>query len=143
MPGCLADEGGRRAPLQPGVGLLQPLVAPHRAAQLDLRPHRRQQLVVVPRLLDVVARAAAHGLDRPGDAAEPGHHQDRQRRVERPDALHQVEAFLARRRVAGVVEIEDDEVEVRRLEALEGLGRRAGRRDLVALVEQQELAARR
>ena len=58
--------------------------------------------------------------------------------IECSDPLHEVEALLARRRVAGVVEIEDHEVEVRRLEALEGLGRRAGRRDLVALVQQQE-----
>ena len=39
-----------------------------------------------------------------------------------------VEAFLARGGVAGVVEIEDGEVEIRRLEAFEGLGGRTGRR---------------
>ena len=54
-----------------------------------------QQPLVVPRLLDVVARAAAHRLDRAGDAAPRRHDEDRQRRIERPDALHQVEAFLA------------------------------------------------
>ena len=89
----LADEGGRRAALQPRVRLLQPLVAPHRAAQLDLRPHRRQQPLVVPGLLDVVARAAPHRLDRAGDAAPRGHDQHRQRRVERSDPLDQVEAL--------------------------------------------------
>ena len=70
--------------------------------------------VVVPRLLDVVARAAAHRLDRAGDAA-PGRSSTSTGSVGSIDSdpLHQVEALLAGRRVARVVQVEEREVEVR------------------------------
>ena len=46
----------------------------------------REQARVVPRLLDEVARAAAHRLDRDLDAAPRRHHDDRQRRIDRLNA---------------------------------------------------------
>ena len=118
-------NAGVDAALQPRVCFLQPLVAPQRAPQLDLRPHRRQQPVVVPRLLDVVARAAPHRFDRARDAAPRRHDEHGQRRIERADPLHQVESFLAGGRVARVVQVEDREVEVGGLEPLERLAGRA------------------
>src|SRR5438132_9440080 len=47
----------------------QTLVTLQRPSKLDLRPQRRHQPCVIPRLLDVVSGAAAHRLDRPLDAA--------------------------------------------------------------------------
>ena len=67
---------------------------------------------VVPGLLDEVARAAAHGLDGQFDAAPGGHHDHRQRGVERLDAVEQVETFLAGGGVARVVEVHQDGVEI-------------------------------
>ena len=130
---------GQIAPLQAGVLLLQPPAAAQRAAQLELRLHRRDQLVVVPRLLDVVARAAAHRFDRARHAAPPGHDQDRQRRIDRLHPLEQLEPLLAGRRVARVVEVDERDVEVRSLERGDELGRRSGGGDVEALAAEQQL----
>ena len=43
---------------------LEPLAAPQRPAKLDLGAQDGEQPLVVPGLLDEVARAAPHGLDR-------------------------------------------------------------------------------
>ena len=58
--------------------------------------------------------------------------------IERLDPLEQVEPFLPGRRVARVVQIEDREIEVGRLDSLERLGRRARLDDLEPLVEEQQ-----
>ena len=60
----VADERRHRAPLQPGVRGLEALVAAQRPAQIDLGADGEQQPLVVPGLLDVVARAAPHRFDR-------------------------------------------------------------------------------
>ena len=46
--------------------------------QFDLRAQDGQQALVLPRLLDEVARAAAHGFDRQSDVAPRRHDDDRQ-----------------------------------------------------------------
>ena len=74
------DEHRPDVRLERAVLGFEPLLAAQRARQLDLRAHDRQQPRVLPRLLDEVARAAAHGLDRHLDAAPGGHHDDRQGR---------------------------------------------------------------
>ena len=106
---------------------LEPLALAQRLAQLDLRADDRQQPRVVPRLLDEVARAAAHRLDRDFDAAPGRHDDDRQRRIDALDARQQVEPFLARRRVARVVQVDQRDVELARLDRGQHAGRRRGR----------------
>ena len=52
----------------------------------DLVVQQRDERRVVPRLLNEVPDAAAHGFDGEVDRAPAGHHDDRQRRVERLQA---------------------------------------------------------
>ena len=93
--GRLGDQRGAVGALvaQDAVLGLEPLAAPQRAGQLDLRANDREHALVVPRLLDEVARAAAHGLDGQFDGAPGGHDDDRQRRVERLELREQRQAF--------------------------------------------------
>ncbi len=133
----VADECRRRTALQPGVCLLQPLASPQRPPKVHLGADRHQQPLVVPRLLDVVAGAATHRLDGAADAAPGGDDQHGQGGIQGTDPFHQVQAFLAGRGVAGVVEIEDREVELRAFEPFQGFPWRARGRDLVALVGQE------
>ena len=58
--------------------------------------------------------------------------------IDGADPLDQVEAFLTRGRVAGVVEVEDGQIEVGRLDALDRLDRRARLDHLEAFVEEQQ-----
>ena len=74
----------------------EPAGPAQRATELDLRAEDGQQPLVVPRLLDEVARAAAHRFDRQVHRAPRGHDDDRQRFVGRVDPRQQVEPLLAR-----------------------------------------------
>ena len=86
-----------------------------RAAQLDLGAQGREQARVVPRLLDEVARAAAHRLDRLVDAAPRRHDDHGQRRRRAPGAREQqVEPLAPGGGVARVVEVHEHGVEVLR-----------------------------
>ena len=116
----------------------EPLAAAQRPRQLDLRPHDGQEPRVVPRLLDEVAGAAAHGFDRDVDAAPGGHHHRRQRRVHGPHGVQEVEALLARGRVPGVVQVHQEDVELLVLERGDDAGRRGGGVDLIALALEQQ-----
>ena len=116
MAGDSASSGERPSAMQRLVGQLEPAAAAEGAAELDLRAHDGQQPLVVPRLLDEVAGAAAHRLDRDVDRAPGRHHDDRQRLVGGADAAQQVEPFLAGGGVAGVVEVDEDDVVVLQLE---------------------------
>ena len=80
------------------------------AMQFDLGAQDGEQALVLPRLLDKVARAAAHGFDRQADIAPRGHDDDRHAAVERDDLRQQVEALLSRRCIAGVVQVDEDRV---------------------------------
>ena len=117
---------------------LEPLPLAQRLAQLDLRPDDREQPRIVPGLLDEIARAATHRLDRDLDAAPGGHDDDRQRRIEALGPREQVQAFFARRRVARVVEIDQGDVELTRLDRRQHTGRRRRRLELKSLRLQQQ-----
>ena len=120
------------------VGGFELPAAADRAAQFGLRADDRQQPLVVPRLLDEVARAAAHRLDRDFDRSPGRHHDDRQRLVGGVNPLQQIEPFFTRRRVARVVEIHQDDVVVLQLHRAQQLLRRRGRVDEIALGLQQQ-----
>ncbi len=134
----IADQLGEAVAAQPAVLLLEPLGRLQRAAQLHLRAQHRHQAGVVPRLLDVVAGAAAHGLHRALHAAPRRHHHDGKGGVHRVDAGQQVQPFLPRGGVAGVVQVQQQRVE--RLLGHGGghRGRRGGGCDLEPLAAQQE-----
>ena len=128
---------GTVAAKQP-VLALQPPGAAQRASQLDLGAQGGQEPVVVPRLLDEIARAAAHRLDRLLDAAPRGHHDRRQRGVEGLELRDQLQSLAAGGGVARVVEIEEHRVEVGGLHRREHAGGRGGGLDVVALALQQQ-----
>ena len=65
------------------------------AMQFDLGAQDGQQAFVLPRLLNEVARAAAHGLDRQSHVAPGRHDDDRNAAVEGDDLREQVETFLS------------------------------------------------
>src|SRR5690606_2916352 len=98
----------------------------------------RQQPRIVPRLLDVVARAAPHRLDRTLDRAPRRHYHDRQRRVQLLEARQQLEAFAPRRGVARIVQVDQQRIEVALLYRLQYTRRRCGRLHLVVLRLQQD-----
>jgi hypothetical protein len=132
------NERRQDSPLKTGVLFLQTPASAKRAPQLQLRLHRRDELVIVPGFFDVVARAAAHGLHRARDAAPSGHDQHGQRRVDGPHSIEQLEAFLPGRRVTRVVEVDQGHVEVGTLELVDQLGGRRRGRDFIALAPQQK-----
>jgi hypothetical protein len=94
---------------------------------------RRQQALVVPRLLDEVPGAPPHGFHREVDRAPGGHDDDRQRLVRRVDAGEQVEPLFAGGGVARVIQVDQDGVVVALLERPERGGRRVDGVGLVAL----------
>ena len=113
-------------------------VAPERPAELDLGPKGGEEPGVVPRLLDEVARAPAHRLDGLVHAAPGGHHHRGQRGVEGLELGDQLQALAAGGGVAGVVEVEQDGVEVGSLHRGQHGGRRAGGLDGVAFALEQQ-----
>ena len=110
--------GGRRhevrgrAQFAPPLGIGEPAAEPAGLAKLHLGAQRGHQSVVVPRFLDVVASAPAHGLDRTFDTAPGGHGDDGERGVEFPQGAQEVHAFAAGGGVAGVVEVHQHAVEI-------------------------------
>jgi hypothetical protein len=114
----LGDQHRTDVGLEPLVLGFEPLLAPERPRQLDLRANDGEQPRVFPRLLHEVARASPHRLDGDVDAAPGGHDDDGEGRVVGADVRQQVEAFAARRRVARVVQIHQHGVEVVALDRL-------------------------
>ena len=104
----------------------------HRAAgapasgAFDVLSEARQKIVVVPRLFDVIASAAAHRLDGGGDARPGRHDQHRERGLLAAHAGEEIEPLQPRRGVARVVQIEQGDVELFFLDGSEnGSGRRS------------------
>jgi hypothetical protein len=126
------------APQQP-VLELQPAAEPERARQLEPVPERGQQPVVLPGLLDVVARAAPDSGHRAFHAPPRRHHDDRQRGVQAAQAGDQLDALVPGGGVAGVVEVEQRGVEVGGLHRRDHARGRGRGLDLVVLAAQQQL----
>ena len=136
----LGDQRGAVGPLiaQDPVLCLEPLAAAQGAGQLDLCAHDREHALVVPGLLDEVPRAPAHGLDCQFHRAPGGHDDDRHRRVERLELREEREAFESRRRVPRVVEVDQRDVEVARVDGGQHAGGGGGGVDLAPLRLQQQ-----
>ena len=99
------------------------LAPPQGARQLHLRSQNREQPRVVPRLLDEIARAGAHGVHRKVNVRPGGHHHHRESGVERLNTGQQRESFLTGGRVAGVVQVNQHGVELSVIEGRQRLGR--------------------
>jgi hypothetical protein len=108
--GRLGDHVGYAFAAEALVLALQPETLAQRLAQFDLGLERGAEPSVVPRLLDIIAGATPHRLDRAFDAAVGCHHHDGERRVEQPDPAQKIEALTSGRRVPSVVEVHQDDV---------------------------------
>ena len=98
--------------LQRGVLRLEPLAGAQGAAQLHLGAHDGQQPRVVPGLGHEVPRSPAHRLHRQLHARPCRHHHDGQGPVDRLQAGEQVEPLLAGGRVAGVIQVHEEKIEL-------------------------------
>ena len=107
--------------------------------QFDLRAQNGEQPFVLPGLLDEVSRSAAHGFHRKFDVAPGGHDDDRKIAVERNDFRKKIQAFLARRGVARVVEIDQQRIIGIRGQRLPDFGGRLGALHPIALGTKQKL----
>jgi hypothetical protein len=138
--GGLRNDLGHALAAQQRVLGLEPLPLAQRLAQLDLRPHDREEPGVVPRLLDEVTRAAAHRLDGDLDAAPRRHDDDGERRIDPLNARQQVQPFFARGRVARVVQVDERDVELPRFDGGEdsGGGRRGFEHEPFGLEQQAQ-----
>jgi hypothetical protein len=108
-------------------------------AQLGMDADQREQPLVLPRLLDEVARAALDGFDGQVDVAPGGHDDHRQARIELLNARQQVEALLAGGGVARVVEVDEQHVVVALAQRLQQQLRRAHAVHIDALRSEQQL----
>ena len=95
---------------------------------LEQASHAACELVQREGLFEVVASAPAKGGDGRLEGRVPGHHDDRRARVEHARSLQQVEAVETRHD-----EVRQDDVELLRLDAGQGLFSTAGRGHAVAL----------
>src|SRR5260221_2920630 len=106
------------------LGFQAPALA-KRPSQFDGRPERSYESGILPRLLYEVARTEAHGLHGEVDTPPCRHHHDGQEIVVGTQALEEIEAFRPRGRIAGVIEIDEHDVEDARANgAVDGRGRR-------------------
>jgi hypothetical protein len=124
--------------LQCLIGRFELMPSPEGAPQFRLRADDREQPIVVPGLLDEVARPAAHRFDGNVHRAPCRHHDDGQGLVGGVDALQQFKALLSRRGVPGVVEVHQEDVEVLHLECAQELLRRGCGIDRIAVRLQQQ-----
>ena len=97
---------------------------PAGATRIGVLADRRQHAVVLPRLLHEIADAESQRLDGDVERRPAGHHEDGKGRVDRVHAREQVQAFAAGGRVARVVEVHQQDVEVTPPKRVED-GRRA------------------
>ncbi len=94
----------------------QTLGPPHSAVKINLRADNAEQALIVPRLLNEVAGAAAHGFNGQFHAAPRGHHDDGQLAVNTLNLQQQVNSLLPRCRVPMVVQVHQHQIELARLQ---------------------------
>ena len=86
--------------------------AAQRLAQLGVNADEREQPLVLPGLLDEVARPALDAFDGQVDIAPRRHHDHRKPRIELLDTGQQIEAFLAGGGVARVIQVDQHHIVV-------------------------------
>ncbi len=84
----------------------QAFCAKQGSTQFDLGAQDGQKPLVLPRLLDEVARSAPHGFNRQIHAAPRGHYDDGKIAVNRDDFRKERETLLPRSCVASVIQID-------------------------------------
>ena len=125
--GRLGDHRRAAFGAQQAIFCFEALAAFERLRKLDLRFQDGQQPRVLPGLLNEIFRAAAHRFDRQLEAAPRRHHDDRHGAIFRADARKQIESFLPGSCIARVVEIDEQRIELARLERRQHRsGRRSG-----------------
>jgi hypothetical protein len=107
-------------------------------AELDLGANDGQQAGIVPGLLDEVAGAAPHRLNRQLYAPPSGHDHHGEGRVHLLNPGEKIKPFLPRGGVAGVVQVHQDGVEVPHFQGIDDAGGRANGFGLEALALQQQ-----
>jgi hypothetical protein len=101
------NELGTSLGLQQAILGSQPFGALQGAAKVDLGADDGEQARILPGLLDEITGAAAHGLDREFNVRPRGHDNDGNGVVEADNFGKQVEPFLPRGRVSGVVQVDE------------------------------------
>ena len=137
--GRLGNQLGQALSAQRTVFALELLAATQRPAELDLSAEGREQPAVVPGLLDEVARAPPHRLDGAVDAGPGGHHNDRGRGIEPLKSPQQVQPFRPGGRVARVVHVDQEGVEVAGVEGGQHGAGRGGGLHLIAFTLEEQL----
>ncbi len=132
------DERGASIGAQQTILGFEALALAQGLRKLDLSFQNREQARVLPRLLDEILGAAAHRFDGEFKAAPRRHHDDGKRAVLRPDIRKQVEAFLAGRGVARVIQIHQQPVEFAGFERREHRGWRCDGFDVESFAFQQQ-----
>ncbi len=112
---------------------------PQRLVQLGMDADQADQPLILPRLLDKVASSPLDAFYRQPDVAPGRHDDDRQARIDLLDARQQVQALLPRRCVAGVVQIDQEDVVLALPQGFQHQLRRAHALHLHALWLQQKL----
>ena len=113
--------------------------AAQRLVQLGVHADEGEQPLVLPRLLDKVARAALDAFDGQVDVAPRRHHDHREARIEFLDMGEQIEAFLAGGGVARVVQVDEHDIVVALAQRLQKQLRRAHAIDVDPLRLEQQL----
>ena len=96
------------------------------------------QPLILPWLLDKIASAALHALNRKIDVAPRGHHDDGQTRVDLLNARQQIQALLPGGRIARVIQVDQQHVVLPLAQRLQGKLRRAHAVHVDSLGSQQQ-----
>src|SRR5271170_3228348 len=107
--------------------------------KVNLCRKNRKQPGVLPRLLNEVARPAAHSLDGDFDVGPCGHDDDWKLRIQRSHLRQKVETLLPRSRIAGVIQIDQQRVVRPIAQGIEHHLWRTGPVDTIALGPHQQL----
>ena len=134
----LGDQRRQPLTLEQFVLLHQPLAPARGMRPLDLVPEGGEQPGVVPGLLDEVAGAQPHRLDRLVDAAPGSHDDDRQGRVEGADPGEEIQPFTPGGGIASVVEVDEGGVGLLVLhQGQEAFGHMSGHGPIALALEEQ------
>ena len=111
---------------------------PARSRLIEFAAHGLRERGVLPRFVDEGPRASAHRFDRCFDAAPTSHDNYRQQTIALVDLAEEFETFTPRRRIAGVIQIHEEQVVVPDAQSIAHFLDRAGGVGLEARTAQQQ-----